>query len=492
MKLIKTQTQSEQSTESASILRLERRIQNSVQSVDEITRANTEAISNLLRGLLSTFFSILVYFLGHNLKDIPRFPVVVDVHPQLFASVQRLLSSNATGFTIPEQGQTLQLSSSKHHILYVAPVCSGKTLLPFGTALLYPDKTVLLATPLVALTKDLTRRLAESPLSYALWKDRRIDDPFPSILIVAMEELGTQEFYMFCKTHRSKLTRMFIDEAHNILTAFEYRECMLRAHFITRTGLPITFMTATLAERSIPHLCSSMRIDPKLLMVIRAPQYTSRLHKLSVFSASGLQEMLKDISNAVIAVGDLPVSQRGIIFCTSYRICNELAKLTGSPCYYSHMHADPIENDRIRSQIQVTFLAGANPKQRWLIATSCFGQGIHYDNITFVWHAEVRGWVSTAQQIGRASRNGSTSDCRIFVHDGQDGRPLRANIQAPDHECLTEMCDTLETKGCRFTPTAGMYGQAFSCGALTNAVLCDNCSQSVNVSFHIVKIKIVF
>jgi hypothetical protein len=223
----------------------------------DLTASTTTAILDKITTGLQGFGSELFKRLGlvQSVTTPRQTPIPIQVHPRLLDCVSALLPRGIPPhFKIVEQAEALQSNSLNTHVLVVMPTGSGKSLTFFGAPLMYPDKLFVVITPLIALTEDLARRLSETTIRGGKWLDIR--DPFQAqLVIVSAHEAGTHDFFTWARSHRPRLGRIFIDEAHHIYTSDTYRTCFRLFDMITRLGVPITFLSATVFPRSVRILC---------------------------------------------------------------------------------------------------------------------------------------------------------------------------------------------------------------------------------------------
>jgi superfamily II DNA helicase RecQ len=103
------------------------------------------------------------------------------------------------------------------------PTGAGKTLLMQLPALLDKAKTTIVIVPLVALAEDLLIRCRKINLDAILWNKSRSRQA--RVVIVVAETATMKEFGSYALTLylRGELDRIFIDEAHKLITDLGYR-----------------------------------------------------------------------------------------------------------------------------------------------------------------------------------------------------------------------------------------------------------------------------
>jgi superfamily II DNA helicase RecQ len=403
----------------------------------------------------------------------PSFPFFV--HPNVLDVLRPLLPyGQKPRFTCPQQADAIQSCTSNSHVLIVMPTGSGKSLAFFSAPLLMPDKMFLVVTPLVALTNDMSRRLASTQIEGGKWSTSL--NPFTTqLVLVSAHQAGTTDFFLWAKNNTARIHRIFIDEAHHIITSDNYRECFKLFDMLTELGKPITFLTATLFDRSIPRLCERMRIDPALLLQIRA--CTSRPNvKIQVTRCIDSDTVLDKIKGLFQAI-ELSSTERGLVFCTTIANCKLVARTLGIDYYVATLKPQEEENMQERARLEAQWRDGITPAHRWMVATLCFGQGIDFPGVRWIIHMETRNLLTYAQEIGRAGRDGNTAYAHLFYTrlPMLTDTPIRQ-----DHEGYQEMIEYLESSQCRRLTLGKLDPVAFSCAALS-AELCDNCQAATLV-----------
>ena len=380
-------------------------------------------------------------------------------------------------FSSPQQAEAVQTNVTDRHVLYIAATGSGKSLTFLSAPLIYPEKMFIVVTPLVALTDDLARRLAATSITGGKWQDVRRRDPFHArLVLVSAHEAGHYDFIRWAKSHQTRIGRIFIDEAHHLITAHTYRDCFKLFELITGLAIPVTFLSATIFPKSVPALCQAMRIDPALLHVIRT--HTTRPNIRYTRTKSESTEEMMDKLDALFRSISLSEEERGLIFCTKISNCQVVAERLGISYYVANIiQDDPVANLEVRKRLDQQWRDGRTISDRWMVATLCFGQGINVDHVRWVIHVEVSNFMNYVQETGRAGRDGLPARAHLFYTHLP---PLKFIRDPLDHGGVRDMRHFLEAACCRrlslHTPTDGT---AHSCAALTG--LCDWCDDLYKV-----------
>ena len=398
-----------------------------------------------------------------------RFPPIV-VHPSLGARLQTLFRSEQhPRFTCPQQAELVQTCMTDDHVLAVMPTGSGKSLAFFAAPILFPDHLFIVITPLVALTEDLTRRLASMPIRGGSYNS--VKDPLSAqLIIVSAHQAGTTSFLQWAKAFGRHIKRFFIDEAHHIYTSDDYRECFKLFRFITRLCIPITFLSATIAPRSLTKLCKAMDIPPRLVRVIRAPLNRPNIqYRVVKADRDGVIESFMNIFNSIKLSGQ----DRGIIYCTRLDLIAELHESLQIPYYTSKLRPDidDASNALEKTRRFQAWRDGADEKSRWMLATLCFGEGIDFPSVRCVIHIEVRNMLRFLQESGRLGRDGGASQSIVLYST----LPPLLDTDRDPHTGVLSMREFLTTNQCRRLAFKEFDPDTHSCAANHANLLCDQC-----------------
>jgi superfamily II DNA/RNA helicase len=461
-----------------------------ISSVNTTLEANIRRVTNELKEQMNTEFTSFAQGFGSevlqritylNAPSLPTLSVSspILVSPNLLKTITPLLPyGRSPAFTIPHQAEAIQSSMINSHVLIVMPTGSGKSLSFMAVPLLLrpsQKKIVVVITPLVALTEDMSRRLAATDIRAAKWTATQ--SPFDmELLLVSAHQAGTHEFFRWAVTNADWVHRIFIDEAHHIYLSLVYRDCFKLFHRLTEIGKPITFLSATIFPHSVPYLCEIMKIDPSLLLHIRAPITRSNL-KIHATKFDDFDSMMGAVRSLVRSI-DLGSQDRGLVFCTTTAHCRLTAKMLGVDYYVAQITPHEDQNAQEKTRLDDQWRNGLLPSHRWMVATLCFGQGIDLSGIRYVIHIELRNLIDYLQEIGRAGRDGNPAS----VHAFYTRLPPITDAKLPhDHAGVLPLRDFLETVSCRRLSLRSIDRDAHSCGALIDGQLCDNCDRMIEV-----------
>ncbi|KAG1760540.1 P-loop containing nucleoside triphosphate hydrolase protein [Suillus occidentalis] len=265
-----------------------------IEIINEIRNVATGMGNSILRGLQDMF--------GHYISVNPTASIGVSqlissphlaVDPNLLDILHPLfLGTPNPSFTSPYQVELVQSCLTNEHVLCVMPTGSGKSLAFFVAPLIHPRALFIVITPLVALTEDMARRLATTPIARGQYHHNQ-DILTDQIVIVSMHQAGTDDFFHWANVVKPRLTCVFINEAHHVITSDDYRNCFKLFHLITALNADPTFTLSTTKlkdkvvethrsivlhekDRGIIY-CTTIALIKELSELLQIPYYTSRL-----------------------------------------------------------------------------------------------------------------------------------------------------------------------------------------------------------------------
>ena len=290
--------------------------------------------------------------------------------------------------------------------------------------------TTLLFSPLVAVKQDLSRRCATAGAS------DRID----------LQSIENLEHVVSRYKRTSDLRRIFIDEAHLILSHANFRQ-FSSVKLLKSLNVPVFLLTATL-----PSAQESQLVD-KLMMskyhVIRADSDRPNLGYRVV--RCQMLEVVDLVRGLVLAPG-----KRVLVYCLTVEHVQMLADALQTSRFHGKMTQE--ENNDV--------MALWNGRQmKILVCTTAFGAGVDYPLVRYFVHCGAPyDIVSYAQERGRAGRGGRRADCIIAATD----------------EGEEEVKELITTTGCRRAVLGrAMDGVGYACIFDERKVKFDNCEEAV-------------
>ncbi|KAJ6574106.1 hypothetical protein B0H19DRAFT_600419 [Mycena capillaripes] len=173
--------------------------------------------------------------------------------------------------------------------LVVAPTGGGKSLPYKLCGLNEGHHTTIVMCPNAALLRDQLVQVAGTKLTTDVWT-AQTKEPLPDvrILFVALETLTAAGFRAEVVKTNGRVRRIFIDEAHQILTDAKFRPAFMLLRKLAEMGIQIIFLTATLALRTVPHFLRHLDMPPNTLQ-LREPfaQPQLAIHRVTLRPRQG-------------------------------------------------------------------------------------------------------------------------------------------------------------------------------------------------------------
>jgi hypothetical protein len=259
---------------------------------------------------------------------------------------------------------------------------------------------------------------------------------------------------------------LVIDEVHTALTSQTFRPIMGLLSTVFTSGVPVTYLTATLPRRLEPNLRAWIGI-PEDHTMIRATT-NRKEHQYSVFSVDASRLVTATaafVTEASKAFLEGP--QRGIVFVRTKESGRAMQKLFTRVDFVS----GDVTDDSQRAEMILNWKTGASG--RWIFGTTSITQGIDYHDVHLVVFMDTTwGMIDFVQGAGRAGRNGLPSKI-VLLHTGWI--PFPQNVG--DLGCANEMGSWLKnTTECRRAGISMcMDSIRVTCESLEGAVPCDVC-----------------
>jgi ATP-dependent DNA helicase RecQ len=325
---------------------------------------------------------------------------------------------------LPGQEEVVSLALAGRDALALMPTGSGKSL-PYQLAAMLRPSPTLVVSPLIALMKDQVDKLPPAVAARTAQIDsslepgeaaRRLDMLAAgelSLLLAAPERLRRRSFVS--ALYRAHVGLVVVDEVHCVsLWGHDFRpDYFFLRHVLAELDQPpVLGLTATATPETEREIGEALGRE---FEVVRASVVRPNLRHAvdAVYDEEGRKRAL--LTRLARAGGP------AIVYARAREKCERLAEfLRGHGFRARHYHAG-MEKDE-RSAVQEAFLGGQAPV---VVATTAFGMGIDKPDIRLVLLYNPPGSLEDyVQMVGRAGRDGKTSDC-VLLSGPRDAGDLR-------------------------------------------------------------------
>jgi ATP-dependent DNA helicase RecQ len=326
--------------------------------------------------------------------------------------VEQMLASKFPSIQLkPLQKSVIYNILQKKSTIALLPTGYGKSLC-FQLPAMINDGVTVVVCPLVSLIQNQLQDLKKKSIP-ALWVKTLNDvdyvkrrDTF-KIIYVTPELLSKPMFIE--KVKQLRISLCVIDEAHCVYewgNTFRqsYRELgKIKEHF---PDITILALSATMTKLSLDDFIQSVKIDNPT--IVKGSLLRKNL-KIQMLPAHAAEKQLLEYLQSRLHLS-------GIIYCqtrdqvdTVHQFLNQhkIANLT----YHAGMSREEREGNLMK------FI---NNQVLIMVATVAFGMGVDKPDIRYVYHMSMPGSLEQYfQEIGRAGRDGNSSEC-VMLYSDQD------------------------------------------------------------------------
>lgn len=314
----------------------------------------------------------------------------------------------------PGQKETIHHLLNGHSSIAVFPTGSGKSLCYQLTALQLPHLT-LVVSPLLALIKDQLDFLKRKNIKAASIdstltpeEHQRVVTDMKSgeikILMISVERFKNERFRNLIE--QLPISLLVVDEAHCISEwGHNFRPDYLKLpDYRKALNIPTVLLLTATANRTVKRdMAAKFNITPEHIIQTGFYRANLNLHMRAVQAGeknTALVSLLRQQQGA------------GIIYVTLQQSAESVAAFLQSQGSNAVAYHAGLKNE-VRSTIQQNFM---NNNVDIVVATIAFGMGVDKANIRFVVHYDLPKSIENySQEIGRAGRDGATSNCYILA-----------------------------------------------------------------------------
>jgi|TARA_B100001971_G_C18235510_1_gene566851 RecQ family ATP-dependent DNA helicase len=366
----------------------------------------------------------------------------------------------------PMQLEIIKNVLQKKDSLVLMPTGGGKSLCYQIPALKFEGLTIVIS-PLISLMKDQVDNLKanginaeyiNSTLSFGEIENikKRIQEKEVKILYIAPERFALEEFKIFLTTLQISL--IAIDEAHCISEwGHDFRKDYRNLKFlkILFPNVPIIALTATATLKVRKDILKQLSlINPQIF--------------ISSFNRENLKLIVmrkKNTFNKILSLVKKHKNESAIIYCFSRKDTEKIAQRLKKNGFEALPYHAGLSNN-IRKQNQELF---TKDKVNIIVATIAFGMGIDKPDVRLIIHhtfsKSIEGYY---QEIGRAGRDGISSDCVLFYSKGDKRKheffldQIQEDIiRSSALDKLNKMMIYCENTSCRRKDILGYFGESF-------------------------------
>lgn len=352
---------------------------------------------------------------------------------------------------------------------------SGKSLC-FQFPAVYTNRTIIVVSPLISLMNDQQMKLNKNNISTCCLngtvgnksdiKSDIINGKY-RLIYITPEYLITQENFIKQLYEKKLLIAVAIDEAHCAsMWGNDFRQAYKGLNCIKEwmPDIPTIALTATATPKVQQDIIKILKLKNPLIIKTTFDR-PNLIIKVLPKLHNPVQDILPLIKN----------NEPTIIYCQTRKMTDDISyELKKKKIICGGYHAGMSTNER--EKVHKKF---ATNKLNCVVATIAFGMGIDSVIRKVIHYGIPKDMESYYQEIGRAGRDGKSSECILFysMSDMNTNNYFINQISSLTYrnhmvELALSMKNYIYTYECRRKYILGYFGEKYN---KNNCALCDNC-----------------
>jgi ATP-dependent DNA helicase RecQ len=377
----------------------------------------------------------------------------------------------------PLQEDVVNAVLNKEDVFVLMPTGGGKSLC-YQLPALKLEGVTLVISPLIALMKDqvdslkangVSAEFINSSLSFQEIKrcEEKILQGKVKIIYVAPERMVLERFSLFLE--KIKVSLIAVDEAHCISEwghdfRPDYRNMKSLKKDFPKT--PIIALTATATKKVQKDILKQLNLPDARIFISSFDR--SNLKLRVVRKKNALQKLLKILENYK--------NESVIIYCFSRKDTESLSANLRENGYKAKAYHAGMTSEK-RTKMQDEFI---KDKIKIIVATIAFGMGIDKLDVRLIVHYSFpKSLEGYYQEVGRAGRDGLSSECVMFYSYADTSKhryfidQIRSEkIKKQAEKKLEKVIEYAETSSCKRRYILNYFGEDYH---KENCEGCDSC-----------------